>query len=100
MTAAVLSDRSVTQQFAAALGRLRMLVRQQPVPAEFAMAQARACGQQAYAAGHSLELVVDLLAGIVPADAYRDRTLATDLGEAAASAYLTEADRRPDLLAS
>ena len=86
------SERPPSQQFACALGRLRALVLGSPMPAEAVVAQARACGRRAHAAGHSLALMVDLLAGIVGEAASRSPALAVAIVEAASAAYLAAAE--------
>lgn len=92
MPFAVSSDRTPSQQFANAFGRLRALLRQHPAPIADVRAQARECGRRAYRAGMRLDILVDLLAGVVPADAYRLRSLPTEMIDAAVESYLVTAE--------
>ena len=92
MPVASSSDRPPSRQFALALGRLRALVMEYPTRAETVHAEATACGRHAYAAGHSLAVVVNLLAGIVPDYAYRSPDLPLEIIERASAAYLAAAD--------
>ena len=92
MTASVPPERTPAQQFALALGRLRALVMEYPLRTEAVREQALACGRHGYAAGHSLAVVVDLLAGIVPEYAYRSPDLPIEIIGAASAAYIEAAE--------
>lgn len=87
------SSRTPSQRYAATLGRLRAALRAPAVDAHAALALAHTLGREAHAAGLRLELLVELLASIVPADVYRDRTLPSAIVEAGSDAYLTESER-------
>ena len=89
-------DRSPSQQFAAAIGRLRAALRQVPASTEDVLEHARACGRAAVAAGHSIELLTDMLAGIVPDEGYRARDLSVSLLDAAVIAYMEAAETPTD----
>lgn len=93
MTAPAAFDRSPAQRFNTELGRLRTMLRRPAAPRELVLGQARVCGQYAYAAGHPLEWLVELLTAVVPADAHDVQTLPAEIVEAGTAAYLTEADR-------
>lgn len=87
-------DRSLALQSAHALGRLRALLRQHPVPIADAIAQAGECGSRAAAAEMRLDLMVDVLVSVVPADLQGPRSLPESLIDAAVEAYLAAAERR------
>lgn len=86
-------DRTPAQRFNTEVGRLRTMLRRPAAPRELVLGQARVCGQYAYAASYPLEWLVELLASVVPADAYDVRTIPAEIVEAGTAAYLTEADR-------
>lgn len=82
------SDRTPSQAFALTLGRLRALVRQHPTPIDDALALGQEAGRRAYAAGRSLTLLVEIVAGLVPEDASDVRTFPGALMEAVTTGYL------------
>jgi hypothetical protein len=75
-----------------AFGRLRMLLRQRPLPLVDARAQARECGRCAYVAEMRLDMLVDVLAGFPWPDAHENRPLSESMTEAAVEAYLVAAE--------
>ena len=98
MSCATPPDRTPAQRFAMELGRLRAMTRRHPVAPESLFAQAREVARCAHEAGHPLELLVEALAGVVPADAYAVRTLPAELVEVGVTAYLALTDRPRDVL--
>lgn len=81
-----------------AFGRLRGLLRHQPVPVVDVIAQARECGRAAHASEMRLDMMVDVLAGLPQSDAARARSLQESLIHAAVEAYLVAGEREPDLV--
>ena len=94
MPLAVPQNRTPSQQFANAFGRLRALLRGKPVPIVDVHAQARECGRLARAAGTRLDVLVDVLAGVVPEKADGARWLPTEIIDAGVEAYLEAAELR------
>ena len=89
-------DRTRVLDAQRAFGRLRALLRQQPVSIADVLAQARECGRCAYRADMRLDMTIDVLAGLAVPGAYRERLLSEQMIDAAVEAYLVAADRQPD----
>lgn len=85
-------DRTLARRSAHAFGRLRALLRQQPLPIADAIAQARDCGRCAAAAEMRLDLMVDVLVNVLPVDLHGPRSLPESLIDAAVEAYLLAAE--------
>lgn len=90
--------RTPSQRYAATLGRLRAELRKPVADTAAVFTLARMLGRSAHAAGHSVELLVEVLAGLAPADTYQNRMLPSAIIQAATGAYLTESDRPRDVL--
>ena len=88
-------DRGLALNTQKAFGRLRGLLRQQPIPIADAVDQARACGRVAYAADMRLDIMVGLLTSMPVPDAMRARSLPESLVHAAVEGYLLAAERAP-----
>jgi hypothetical protein len=74
------------------------MLRRPTAPRELLLGQARLCGRYAYAAGHSLVLLVETLAAVVPDDAWDNTSLPTDVVDAGVTAYQAAADAPRDVL--
>lgn len=98
MTAPGAHDRSLAQRFNTELGRLRTMLRRPAAPRELVLGQARTCGRYAQAAGHPLVLLVEVLAAVVPDDAWDSTSLPTDVVDAGVTAYETAAEAPTDAL--
>lgn len=81
-------DRARVVDSQKAFGRLRMLLRQQPVPSADVMTQARECGRCALAAEMRLDMMIDVLAGLPLPSASGVQTLSNEMITAAIEAYL------------
>lgn len=88
-------DRTAVLTSQKAVGRLRVLLRQQPVSTTDVLAQARECGRCAYAAGMGVDAMADVLAGLALPEAYRTRSMPEAIIDAALEAYLAEAALSP-----
>ena len=80
-----------------AFGRLRTLLRQQPVSVVDVLAQARECGRCAYRADMRLDMTIDVLAGLPLPDAFRTGSLPEQMTDAAVEAYLVAAEQVTEL---
>jgi hypothetical protein len=89
-------DRTLALACQKAFGRLRGLLRHQPVPLVDVIAQARECGRAAHAAEMRLDMMVDVLTGLPMADTARVRSVQESLIHAAVEAYLVAGERQTD----
>ena len=85
-------DRTLALNAQKAFGRLRSLLRQQPIPVADVIAQARECGRAAYAAEMRLDMMAEVLAGLPLPATYRTQSLAEEMIDAAVEAYLVAAE--------
>lgn len=90
-------DRTLALDCQKAFGRLRGLLRHQPVPIVDVIAQARECGRAAHAAEMRVDMMVDVLSGLPHADPARTQSLRDSLIHAAVEAYLVAGEREPAL---